>query len=84
VDDHTLRLNCLKIARPDGVMNPDAKQIIDRANAFYQFVMQATEEGSRQGYGPCNPTSSVNASIADKPEGPAQSLSAGRRPRQGK
>ncbi len=64
MDDHTLRLTCLKIARPDGVMNPDAKQIIDRANAFYEFVTKATE--------------------ADKPEGPATSLSAGRRPRQGK
>jgi hypothetical protein len=64
VDDHTLRLTCLKIARPDGVMNPDAKQIIERANAFYQFVTQATE--------------------ADKAQAPAESLSAGRRPRQGK
>ena len=63
MDDPTIRLTCLKIARPDGVMNPDAKQIIERATAFYEFVVSTK---------------------ADKPEGPAPSLSAGRRPRQGK
>lgn len=63
MDDATIRLTCLKIARPDGVMNPDAKQIIERANAFYEFVVSTK---------------------ADTAQAPAQSLSAGRRPRQGK
>lgn len=43
MDDPTIRLSCIKLARPDGVMNPDATQIIARAEAFYEFVTQATE-----------------------------------------
>jgi hypothetical protein len=40
MDDATIRLNCLKIARPDNVINPDAQQIVERAQKFYQFVTQ--------------------------------------------
>lgn len=40
MDDTTIRLNCLKIARPDNILNPDAQPIIERAQKFYEFVTQ--------------------------------------------
>lgn len=38
MDEKQIKLACLKLARPDGVMNPDPKHIIERAQAFYDFV----------------------------------------------
>lgn len=43
MDERQIRLACLKLARPDQVVNPDAQQIMERAQAFYDFVVKATE-----------------------------------------
>lgn len=40
-----LRLECLRLARPDGVMNPDANQIVERAKTFLAFVTADKPEG---------------------------------------
>jgi len=45
MDESTIRLECLKLARPDGVRDPDAKAIIERAKAFLKFVtVQPSDE----------------------------------------
>jgi hypothetical protein len=43
MDAALLRLECLKIARPDGIGNPDAEQIVARARRFYEFVTAGSE-----------------------------------------
>lgn len=42
MDDTSIRLACLKLARPDGITNPDAQAIIDRAGKFVAFVKMVT------------------------------------------
>ena len=42
MDDVSIRLACLKLARPDGITNPDAQAIIDRAEKFVAFVKTVT------------------------------------------
>lgn len=56
--DQEIRLECLRIARPDGVMNPAGYEIVERARVFLAFVTE-TVEAKR---GPGRPRK-----IADKP-----------------
>ena len=72
-DDKSIRLACLKLARPDQTINPDAQQIIDRAEMFFKFVVRETYS-----------TTLSTFTKADTAQAPAPSLSTGRRPRQGK
>ena len=44
MDPVALRLECLRLARPDGVNNPDAKQIVARARDFLAFVNEGNPE----------------------------------------
>jgi len=56
--DQEIRLECLKLARPDGVLDPDGNKIVERARVFLAFVTE-TAEAKR---GPGRPRK-----IADKP-----------------
>jgi hypothetical protein len=38
MDDQQIRLACLKLARPDTLVNPDGQAIVERAKVFETYV----------------------------------------------
>lgn len=47
-----IRLECLRLARPDGLKDPDGRQIVERARLFLAFVKEDNREPARRGRPP--------------------------------
>lgn len=39
---HEIRLRCLELAIPNGISNPDTKQVLGRAAEYFRFVTEDT------------------------------------------